>query len=90
MRQTAALMPIFQTRFDKYPATWFPTAFTRDTEWPHLIITNSSAYANGVSISREGDFVIRNVGSVVQDIRRAFGNALGETMPKISVMKMVK
>jgi len=44
----------------------------------------------GVSISREGDFVIRNVGSVVQDIHRAFGNALGETMPKISVMKMVK
>ena len=89
MRQTAALIPVFPTAFDKYPATWFPTAFTR-IQWPHLISTNSSAYANGVSISREGDFVIRNVGSVVQDIHRAFGNALGETMPKISVMKMVK
>lgn len=37
-----------------------------------------------------GDFVLKNVGSVVQNIRRAFGNVLGETMPKISVMKMVK
>lgn len=47
MRQAAALMPVFPTRFDKYPATWFPTAFTRDAESPHLIITHSSAYANG-------------------------------------------
>lgn len=47
MKQTAALMPVSPTAFDKYPATWFPTAFTRDTERSHLIITHSSAYANG-------------------------------------------
>lgn len=43
MRQIAPLTADFQTAFDKYPATWFPTAFTRDAEWPHLINLNSLA-----------------------------------------------
>lgn len=90
MRQAITETTDFQTAFDKYPATCFLRVLPSISSGLISSVRTHWHSAMRTQFTATGDFVLKNVGSVVQDIRRAFGNALGETMPKISVMKMVK